>query len=121
MRLDELYNVIGGDYNKALSVLRIDKLIDKHIRKFKDNELVPSLIEAKDKMDEKSLFEVSHALKGVCGNLGLVNIATLASDIAEEFRPGNQRQLSDEEVSDKVEEIRLLFEKAKEGINRYIG
>ena len=33
MTLKELYIEIGGDYDRALSVLRIEKLIDKHIRK----------------------------------------------------------------------------------------
>ena len=34
MTLPELYQTIGGDYDQALRVLHIEKLIDKHIRKF---------------------------------------------------------------------------------------
>ena len=31
MTVQELYQSIDGDYDKAISVLRMDKLIDKHI------------------------------------------------------------------------------------------
>ena len=32
MTIQELYGKIGGDYEQALRVLRMDKLLDKHIR-----------------------------------------------------------------------------------------
>ena len=32
MTIEELYEQIGGDYEQAKRVLRMDKLIDKHIR-----------------------------------------------------------------------------------------
>ena len=37
MTLQELYDTIGGDYEQAVRVLRMDKLIDKHIRKLPKN------------------------------------------------------------------------------------
>ena len=37
MTLQELYQEIGGDYNQAISVLRMENLIDKHIRKLTKN------------------------------------------------------------------------------------
>ena len=32
MTIQELYQMIDGDYDQAIRVLRVDKLIDKHIR-----------------------------------------------------------------------------------------
>ena len=70
-------------------------------------------------MDPTELFETAHAVKGVCANLGLTGIAAAASDIAEEYRPGNPRTLTDAEVVEKLGEVEALYLKAKEGIQRY--
>lgn len=33
MTIRELYQNMGGDYDQAIRILRVDKLIDKHIKK----------------------------------------------------------------------------------------
>lgn len=119
MTLQELYAAIDGDYNQALRVLRMDRLLDKHIRKLTANGVVDRLLEAGKTMDPTELFESAHAVKGVCGNLGLTKLASLSSDIAEEFRPGNPRKLSDDEVARMLDEIAELYKKTSDGINEY--
>ena len=119
MTLQELYSEIGGDYDQAVRVLRIDKLIDKHIRKLTNNGVVENLIGAGRNMDPTELFETAHAMKGVCANLGLTRLSAMASEIAEEFRPGNPRTLSDAEVSEKISKIEELYRKTAEGIQKY--
>ncbi|MBE6473384.1 MAG: Hpt domain-containing protein [Coriobacteriaceae bacterium] len=121
MTLQELYESIGGDYEQALRVLRVEKLIDKHIRKLTGNGVVDNLLAAGETMDPTQLFETAHATKGVCANLGLTRIAGLASEIAEEFRPGTPRTMSDDEVKDKLRAIDGLYETTKEGIGRYVA
>ena len=71
MTLQELYQMIGGDYDQALRVLRVEKLIDKHIRKLPVNGVVEKLLEAGKTMDPTQLFETAHAVKGITANLGL--------------------------------------------------
>ena len=119
MTLQELYQQIGGDYDQALRVLRVEKLVDKHIRKLTKNGLVEALVSAGDTMDPTQLFETSHAVKGNCANLGLMNLSAAASEISEEFRPGNPRRFSDEEVRAKLEGIDAMYRQAADGINRY--
>lgn len=119
MTLQELYGEIGGDYEAATRVLRMDKLIDKHIRKLTKNGTIDALIEAGKDMDPTRLFETAHAAKGVCGNLGLKNLADAASEIAEEFRPGNSRQHTDEEVAEKIKNIEEMYARTSDGIRRY--
>jgi HPt (histidine-containing phosphotransfer) domain-containing protein len=119
MTLQELYEKIGGDYEQAQRVLRMDKLIDKHIKKLASNGVVDDLIAAGDEMDPAQLFETAHAVKGVCANLGLVGISEAASEIAEEYRPGNSRNMTDDEVKAKLAEIADMYKKAAEGINEY--
>ena len=119
MTLQELYQSIGGNYENAIRVLRMEKLMDKHIRKFTKNGVAEKLLEAGRSRDAKELFESAHALKGVCGNLGLTEMSELASEIAEEFRPGSARKLSDEEVDGKLAKIGEMYRKVCEGISRY--
>lgn len=119
MTLRELYDRIGGDYDRALNVLCIEKLMDKHIRRLPANSIFASLEEAEKTMDPAGLFESAHAIKGVCSNLGLVRIASLASEISEEFRPGRSRSMTDDEVHAKIGEIRSLHERTVEGIRAY--
>ena len=45
MTLQELYSAIDGYYDNALRVLRMDKLIDKHIRKLTKNGVIDALLE----------------------------------------------------------------------------
>ena len=119
MTLQELYQAIDGSYEQAQKVLRMDKLIDKHIRKLPANTVFSSLIAAGESLDPTALFENAHAVKGVCANLGLVKLSLAASEISEEFRPGNSRRMTDDEVREKLEEIKWMYETAKEEIEKY--
>ena len=119
MTLNELYEQIGGDYEQALRVLRMDKLIDKHIRKLTNNGVIDKLLAAGAAFDAVQLFESAHAAKGVCGNLGLMKLSNAASEIAEEFRPGSTRKMTDEEVKEKIAAIAALYERTSDGIRAY--
>ena len=119
MTLQELYQSMGGDYAQAMRVLHVEKLLDKHIRKFPKNGVMETLLSAGEAMDPTQLFETAHAVKGVAANLGLTNISDIASDITEEFRPGTARKLSDAEISEKLAKIRELYQKAADSIKQY--
>ena len=119
MTLPELYQTIGGDYDQALRVLHIEKLIDKHIRKFPKNGVVDTLLDAGKTMDPTGLFETAHAVKGVCANLGLTVLSDAAAEITEEVRPGNARKLSDAEIGEKLHNIEDMYNRIKEGIRQY--
>ena len=119
MTIKELYQNVGGDYDQAMRVLRMEKLMDKHVRKFPQNGVVEGLLEAVDGMDPTRLFEAAHAMKGVCANLGFVNLSDAASEIVEEFRPGKERKLSDDEVKSRIATIRETYERVTEGIRKY--
>lgn len=119
MTLQELYQAIGGDYAQALRVLHVEKLVDKHIRKFPKNGVVEALLAAGESMDPTRLFETAHAVKGVSANLGLVGISSAASEITEEYRPGNPRSLSDEEVKERLRHVEELYRKTAETIRLY--
>ena len=119
MTLEELYREIGGSYERAISVLRVEKLVDKHIRKLPANGVVDRVIAAKAGMDATELFESAHAMKGVCGNLGLDELAAAASKVTEEFRPGNTPALSKEELDAHMQQLRDRYEQTVETIRSF--
>jgi len=119
MTLQELYSQIGGDYEQALRVMRVEKLIDKHIRKLVTNGVVDGLVDAAERMAPAELFDAAHAMKGICANLGLTALAEMASEIAEEYRGGNQRKLTDEQAKEKIAQIEALYKKTAESIGKY--
>jgi HPt (histidine-containing phosphotransfer) domain-containing protein len=119
MTLQGLYSNIGEDYEQALRVLRVEKLVDKHIRKLTKNGVIEALLAAGEGMDPAQLFETAHAAKGNCGNLGLTKLYEATSEIAEEYRPGNPRKMTDEEVKGKLQEIAALYKQTADAINRY--
>ena len=119
MTLKELYDSIGGDYEQAMRVLRVEKLVGKHIRKLTQNGVVDGLLRAGETMEPTEMFEAAHAMKGVCANLGLTKLASAASELAEEYRPGNPRTMTDRQVTEKLRAIRALYEKTVDGIRQY--
>ncbi len=119
MTLRELYQAIDGDYDQAISVLRLEKLIDKHIRKLPENGVMEGLLAAGQSMDPTQLFDAAHAMKGVCANLGLKRLVEAVSEITEEFRPGNTRKLSDEDVNERIEAIRRMYDNTTGKIRQY--
>lgn len=119
MTLEELYQSIDGNYEQACNVLRIEKLIDKHIRKFPAGGVAQALIGAGETMDPTALFESAHAMKGVCANLGLTVLSDLASEISEEFRPSKARKLTDAQVKELLSKIERQYKKTADGIALY--
>ena len=119
MTLEELYSEMGGNYDHAKQIMKMDKLIDKYVRKLKDSDVGTRLAAAAETMDENQLFESAHAMKGVCGNLGLDKLAALADEITEEFRPGKDRRMSDEEAKAKISSALDMLQKSLDCIEAY--
>lgn len=119
MTVEELYASIDGDYAQVQRVLRVDRLIDKHVRRFASSDVVGRLLAARESLDPTELFESAHGMKGVCGNLGLDKLAAEANVITEEFRAGNPRTMSDEAVREHIDRIEALYRQTVEGIRRY--
>lgn len=119
MTIQELYDRIGGNYEHAMQIMRMDKMIGKYLLKLTESGVYEDFRAACDSMDAARLFETAHAMKGVCANLGLDDLAAAVSEITEEFRPGATRKLSDDELKDRMQNIFALYERTEEGISEY--
>ena len=119
MTIQELYAKIGGNYEQAQKIMKMDKLIDRYVRKLATSGTYEKLSEAGKTMDPTMLFESAHAMKGVCANLGLDDMARTAGEITEEFRPGSVRKLTDAEIQEKLAALGEMYQRAVKGIEEY--
>ena len=119
MTIQQLYERIGGNYDQAVRIMKSERLMDKYVRKFEASRVGETLEAAGEIMDAQKLFESAHAMKGVCSNLGLDDLAKAADEITEEFRPGNPRKLSDDEVRLRLQAIAERYQTTVEGIKAY--
>ena len=119
MTIQELYATIGGDYDAAIKIMRRDRLVDRTVRRFASSNLCADLVAATESGDPTAIFEAAHALKGVSANLGLTDIYKLTETVTDEFRAGNTRSLSDEEVKAKVAQIDEMCQRTVAAIKDY--
>ena len=119
MTVQELYDNIGGSYDSAKRILQMDKLIGKFVLKFLDDKSCEKLLAAWDARDAAGVFDGAHALKGVGANLGFNTLSAEASEIAEEFRPGNERKLDDDAVTERIAALKADYDKTIAGIQAF--
>ena len=119
MTIQELYGKIGGSYDSALKILQSERLVSKFILRFLTDTSAQRLLDAYAAKDSTGMFEGAHALKGVCANLGLDELSRRASEIAEEYRPGNQPKLRAEELDQRMQELAELYEQSVAGIQEF--
>ena len=122
MTLQELYVAMDGNYESVKRILPMDPLIERFLPRLLEDKSFPRLENARaNQNDPKEMFEASHALKGVLANLGLDNLSKMASVVAEEFRPGKERKLSDEELEAHLNALAGKFADTTEKIRAYIA
>ncbi len=121
MTIQELYEKIGGNYEQAQKIMKMDKLIDRYVRKLATSGTYEKLAEAGKTLDPTLLFEAAHAMKGVCANLGLDALSHAAGEITEEFRPGSARKMTDAEVREKLAVLDEMYQKTVKGIEEYVA
>ena len=119
MTVQELYEKIGGDFNAAKKILPSDALVARFVVKLLKDGSIQKLRDGVAAGDGKAIFEGAHALKGVTANLGLTTLVrtrSLAPYVADEYRPGRERTLSDDELDAKIDELNAKFDSTSEEI-----
>lgn len=119
MTLQELYASIDGNYDHAVQIMRMEKLINRYLSKFPNSGVYEALAAAGESMDPTALFESAHAMKGICANMGFDKMSAAAGEITEEFRPGSTRTLSDDEVKARIADIGVMYQHTVDGIRQY--
>ena len=119
MTTQELYENIGGSYVSAKRTMMMDKMINRFVLKFLDDKSYQKLMDGRAAGDPTAIFEGAHALKGVGANLGFDALSALASEVAEEYRPGHTPSMSPEDLEKRYQEIAELYERTVAGMRQF--
>ena len=119
MTTQELYENIGGSYESAKRILQMDRMISRFVQKFLNDTSCQKLLDGRAANDPVTMFEGAHALKGVCANLGFDSLSKMASDLAEEYRPGHTPAMSQEELDRRFDELKAQYDRTIAGIQAF--
>ncbi len=96
----------GADVKSTLDrFMGKQELYEKFLKKFAHSTDCTCLIENLKMEDYGEAFRSAHTLKGVAGNLGLVPIQTLASEITELLRGKEEPDIDKAAVQEKRLEL----------------
>ena len=119
MTVPELYELVGGNYDHALQIMKKDKMIHKYVLKLNSGEEMEHLRAAAETLDYAQMFEMAHDLKGISDNLGFEELSAALCEITDELGSESSRSHSDEELRAMVQKAEGLYKKTSEGINQY--
>ena len=117
MTLKECYAAMGGNYEDVLTRLRSEKLVQKFIFKFLDDESHKNLHRALEEKNYEEAFRAAHTIKGVCQNLGLEQLYAASSKLADDLRDGVWKDEYMETVSqldERYEQTASIIQTLKE-------
>lgn len=121
MTVKELYDQIGGNYDEVIGRLFTDELVKRILEKFLDDTMCPDLVAAWERGDEEATFHAAHSAKGVCMNLAFTRLGTLASEITEALRPGNEGARANADVDALVKELAVEYDKVYSAVKEFLG
>ncbi len=105
MTVKECYDQMGADYKGVYERLgNNEQLVEHFFRRFAQDPSFAALKEAHEKQDQEAEFRAVHTLKGVCINLGLMNLYSVSSDLTEALRNGKPEPEVEEQLYQKVEQ-----------------
>lgn len=90
MTLKECYEKLGGDYESAVARLMNDKLVEKFILKFLEDESFNSLKKSLEDGNFDEAFRAAHTMKGICQNLSFTALFNSVNAITDELRGGKK-------------------------------
>lgn len=88
MTLEELYNTTGGNYRDTVKRFGDAEMVKRFVRKFVTDKSFEQLKDALCAGETENAFRSCHTLKGVCLNLGFVDLLSVCIDMTELLRRG---------------------------------
>ena len=104
MTLEELYEMIGGDYRSTKSRFMTDERILRFVRKFPLDQSYRLLESSLSTGDQAEAFRAAHTLKGVAQNLGFTALYEIASSVTEVLRGGGTA------TADQLDELKIKYD-----------
>lgn len=107
MDVKQFYDTIGGNYAKALETMMNDVFIQRMLIKFLDSTTHNDLVKAYNEKNIQGIFNVTHMLKGVAGNLSLTPLQFKAATICEKTRNLSDYTL---DIDNEVKELLAIYQ-----------
>lgn len=107
MTLEQFYEKVGGDYRDVTSRLVSESLVKRFLLMFLQDPSFAQLQNALRSGDADSAFRAAHTLKGVCSNLGLNRLQSIAAQLTELLRGRTFEKGSEELFADLEKEYNL--------------
>ena len=119
MTVKEFYEYIGGNYNSALATMMNDAFIMRMLSKFVSKNAYEDIISSFEADNYRGVFEASHALKGVCGNLSLTPLFDISSKICEATRTLKEGEKAN--IEKEINELKEIYKKVADAINELLN
>lgn len=88
MTLQECYAALGGNYAGVTGRLPTERMVQKFVLKFLNDESFDLLIRSMEAEDYGEAFRAAHTIKGVCQNLDFTKLYASSSQLSEALRGG---------------------------------
>ncbi len=113
MTIQECYAAIGGDYEDAAARLHSDKLVQKFVLRFLEDQSFELFCTSMKEKNYEEAFRAAHTIKGICQNLSFTRLLESSSAMSEALRHGWTPE-ADELTSRLEEDYRLTADGIKE-------
>ncbi len=102
MNINEVYDILGGNFREVSARLGSERIVDKFLRRFPEDPSYRNLTDARAAGDVGGAFLAAHTLKGIASTLGLADLYSAASVLTEELRP--REKMAEERYFSAVDE-----------------
>ncbi len=113
MNLKECYGLMNGDYDGVMSRLVKEERVKKFVLKFLDDTSYQLLCTSLQEHQYDEAFRAVHTIKGICQNLGFIQLYHSSNELTEKLRNQDYTNLDDfvEKVKRDYNEVVLAIRK----------
>ena len=117
MTIQECYQRMGGGYEQAVKRLSGEKMVERFIAKFLDDDSFSQLCKAMEENKRVEAFCAAHTLRGVSGNLSFIRLFDSASALTETLQV--ESETIPNAAEGPMEEVRKTYQSTVEAIRTY--
>lgn len=106
MQIEQFYTLVGGDYQKMVSMLGNADNVVKYAKMFMGDDTFEKLVAAMEEERWADAFRFAHTMKGVTSSIGLNDLYNASYALTEDLRPddaGNPSNL--ESAKEKLQDV----------------
>lgn len=117
MTLQECYAAMGGNYDDAIGRLRSEKLVQKFVLKFLNDDSFQLLNDSVAAGNYEEAFRAAHTIKGVCQNLSFERLQNSSALLTDALRGGNWN----DQTAALLEAVRADYQVTADAIHALAG